>query len=190
MQLEGIINNKSPGFCNRGNCEIDPNLHISYKKIDDDLDGLSKQEVLDILVKNFPREIFKDVSADYVYKALLEREQIATTAVAENVSIPHAALEINHFYCPITVLSSGVDFQSLDKGTTDLFLPLLYPKDSPEKVKWHYLMLLSGYMRNAPLTHKLRQSQTLDCAFRVLSRQEISVEPLDNTFFLYRLPNL
>lgn len=75
----------------------------------------------------------KDPSLDAqeLFRVLLEREKISSTAIGEGVAIPHAKLAGVRQLCAIFARSTqGVDFDSLDDGLTHLFFVLIAPENS------------------------------------------------------------
>ncbi|KAA0258197.1 PTS sugar transporter subunit IIA [Deferribacter autotrophicus] len=92
------------------------------------LDGkYSKDELLKIFAKKF-KEVGLIENEDVVYLALLEREKLSSTAVGEEVAIPHAKItEIDRIKILIAISKEGQDFDAIDKLPVKLFFIVIAP---------------------------------------------------------------
>src|SRR5579871_4014405 len=64
-------------------------------------------------------------------KVLVEREQLASTAIGEGVAIPHGKLaSVGEIVACLGRAPSGVDFDSMDGQPTYLFFVLVAPESS------------------------------------------------------------
>jgi PTS system nitrogen regulatory IIA component len=64
-------------------------------------------------------------------KVLIEREQLASTAIGEGVAIPHGKLgTVGEIVACLGRAPSGVDFDSMDGQPTFLFFVLVAPESS------------------------------------------------------------
>jgi PTS system nitrogen regulatory IIA component len=64
-------------------------------------------------------------------KVLIEREQLASTAIGEGVAIPHGKLgTVGEIVACLGRAPSGVDFDSMDGQPTYLFFVLVAPESS------------------------------------------------------------
>lgn len=106
-------------------CEVD----FSAKDKDDALHNLSK------LLKR-SRE-FRNIEEEDIYKALKAREEMGSTGFSRGIAIPHCQLDgIDHFVIGIAVCRKGVNFNSLDKKKTRIFVTIIGPKgDRSEHLK-------------------------------------------------------
>ncbi len=73
----------------------------------------------------------RSVNAEKLLAALLERENISSTAIGEGVAIPHGKISGIPKVSGILARSAqGIDFDSLDGGPTYLFFLLVAPENS------------------------------------------------------------
>ena len=116
-------------------------------------------ELVDIVAN--PSRI-KDGKA--LFKAILEREKLGSTAIGNGVAIPHA--EIKGVKRPLLILgrsAEGVDFDSLDGEKTYLFFMLISPQ---EEVGLHLKIL-------AKISHLVRDKFNVERLKKVKDKQEI-----------------
>jgi len=76
-------------------------------------------------------EICPSLSSDTIESALLERENLDSTAIEKGVAIPHA--KISGIEKPLVAIGKsrqGIDFHAHDKNLTHLFFVLLAPLGS------------------------------------------------------------
>jgi nitrogen PTS system EIIA component len=67
----------------------------------------------------------------HLTKVLVDREQLASTAIGEGVAIPHGKLAtVNKIVACLGRAPAGVDFDSIDKHLTFLFFVLVAPENS------------------------------------------------------------
>lgn len=71
------------------------------------------------------------VDAEALFKILMERERLASTAIGDGVAIPHGKLDaIGKLIACIGRAETGVDFDSMDGRPTHLFFVLVAPENS------------------------------------------------------------
>ena len=75
-----------------------------------------------------------ELDGEAVYKALLGREKLGTTAMGEGVAIPHCRIAgcTDAAGCLIT-LSNGIDFSAPDRVPVDLAFVLLVPVEATQE---------------------------------------------------------
>lgn len=72
--------------------------------------------------------------SEKVEKALMDREKLGSTAIGNNVAIPHAKCEgIDNLTALFAKSRNGVEFDSLDQKQVHYIFLLLAPKGEPEK---------------------------------------------------------
>ena len=95
-----------------------------------DLTGTSKLEVLQELAGCLAARN-SSISKQRLVDVLLEREKLGSTAIGEGIAIPHGKLpKLSGVVAAFGRSRSGVDFQSLDGGLTQLFFLLVAPEDA------------------------------------------------------------
>ncbi len=89
-------------------------------------------------------EAFCDVSGlsrEAVYRGLLDREKLGSTALGDGVAIPHCRIdECNAPLGCLITLSNPIDFSSSDGQGVDIILVLLVPSQAAKE----HLDLLAG----------------------------------------------
>ena len=95
-----------------------------------DLKGTSKLEVLQELAGALA-EHNPVIQKQRLVDVLLDREKLGSTAIGEGIAIPHGKLpKLSGVVAAFGRSRSGVDFQSLDGGVTQLFFLLVAPEDA------------------------------------------------------------
>lgn len=95
-----------------------------------ELSGKTKPAVLRELAQHVARHV-PGVGEDTLYKVLWDREQLASTAIGEDVAIPHGKLEsLTKLLACMGRSTAGVPFDSVDGRPTYLFFMLLAPGNS------------------------------------------------------------
>ena len=91
-------------------------------------------------------EIAKLASSDEsaqrtIFQKLKDREALGSTGFGGGIAIPHCALEnIDEFIVGIITVPNGLDFDSLDKEPTKVFVFII----APEKKRNHHIRFLSA----------------------------------------------
>lgn len=85
--------------------------------------------VLSALVKKaVEQSALEPVHMDDAIRAVLKREQSASTAMPDGIALPHGRIEgIGDLVCMIGIHPRGVDFGSPDGQPTHIFVELLVP---------------------------------------------------------------
>jgi PTS system nitrogen regulatory IIA component len=95
-----------------------------------ELAARKKPEVIAELAQHMARQQ-PEISAQALIKVLLEREQLASTAIGEDVAIPHGKLDaVGRLTACVGRSTAGVDFDSLDGRPTHIFFVLVAPENS------------------------------------------------------------
>ena len=100
-----------------------------------------------------------NLSSETIYRALLAREKLGSTAIGEGIAIPHC--RINDCAVPagcLVTLQEPIDFGSADGQDVDIIFVLLVPEEATEA----HLKLLAALARsfsNAEVRDRVRQTQ-------------------------------
>ncbi|MFC1546286.1 cation:proton antiporter [bacterium] len=99
-----------------------------------DLKGTNKEEIIKELVENLvtagqlPQSKREQVLAD-----LFEREKSMSTGLQNGIAFPHAkTMAVDHIIAAVGIKKEGIDFDSLDKKPSNIFIITLAPKESPK----------------------------------------------------------
>lgn len=70
--------------------------------------------------------------SDRMYRRLVEREELGSTAIGSGVAIPHCKMEkLSRVVVAIGLSREGVEFESEDGKPVQLFFLVVSPTDSP-----------------------------------------------------------
>jgi len=111
-----------------------------------------------------------NLSSETIYRALLEREKLGSTAIGEGIAIPHC--RINDCAVPagcLVTLQEPIDFGSADGQDVDIIFVLLVPEEATEA----HLKLLAALARsfsNAEVRDRVRQTQDPEALKQLLLR--------------------
>jgi Kef-type K+ transport system membrane component KefB/mannitol/fructose-specific phosphotransferase system IIA component (Ntr-type) len=105
--------------------------YITVDLIDNDLQGSSKEEVIDELLDRLDQAgLLRDRPA--ARQAVLTRESNMSTGLAHGVAIPHGRTDtVDHLICSMGVHRRGVDFGALDDQPSHIFFLTLSPTNKP-----------------------------------------------------------
>src|SRR5260370_35667497 len=88
---------------------------------------------------------FKGADPEDIVRAILKREQIASTGIGRGVAIPHAKHNsADRLIGTVALSSQGVKFASLDGEPVHIFFLLISPQDVPG----HHLRPLKNISRS------------------------------------------
>jgi len=122
------------------------------------IQGSSKQEVIKVLARK-AASCLDDLSEDDIFNAILEREELGTTAIGGGVAIPHARVEgLKRISLVVAISPNGVPFDSLDGKPVYVIFMLL----APEEATPNYLRVLasiSRLLKNKDLISDLKEVQ-------------------------------
>ena len=101
-----------------------------------------------------------NLSSDNIYRALLAREKLGSTAIGEGIAIPHCRIDecAEAAGCLVT-LQEPIDFGSIDGRDVDVIFVLLVPEEATQ-AHLNLLAALARSFSNADLRSRVRQ--TLD----------------------------
>ena len=101
-----------------------------------------------------------NLSSETIYRALLAREKLGSTAIGEGIAIPHCRINecAEAARCLLT-LREPIDFGSTDGGDVDVIFVLLVPEEATQ-AHLNLLAALARTFSNADLRNRVRQ--TLD----------------------------
>lgn len=110
----------------------------------------------------------RSVDSQQLFKVLVEREKISSTAIGEGVAIPHGKLAgIERVYGVFGRSSQGVDFNALDGELSYLFFLLVAPEDAGgDHLK--ALARISRLLKEATFRAKLMEGKTREEIFRTI----------------------
>jgi len=116
---------------------------LTEERILPDLTAGSKAEALAEL-SALMEDSVPDVDGAGILEVIQEREDVSSTAIGNGVALPHGRLTgLQRVLVGFARSRQGIDFDSLDGGSTHLFFILLAPEDSAAQ----HLKALAGLSR-------------------------------------------
>ena len=99
------------------------------------------------------------LSSEAIYRALLAREKLGSTAIGEGIAIPHCRInDCSEAAGCLVTLQESIDYGSADGQDVDIIFVLLVPEEATEA----HLKLLAALARsfsNAEVRERVRQTQ-------------------------------
>jgi len=98
---------------------------------DINLKAKGKEEVLQQIAQIIKRSpLFENIKIDSIYNAFKEREDRGSTGFGRGIAIPHCQLDgLNKFVVGIAISRKGIDFDSLDRKKSKIFVFIVGPKE-------------------------------------------------------------
>ena len=117
------------------------------------------------------------VSLEDIEKALLQREELASTGLGSGVAVPHCRLKgIKNFVVGIVTTKKSIDFDAIDNAKVNVFPFVIGPDESPKE----HLKVLSGMarlLRNPDTRAHVRESKSPEELFIFLKSLLKDVSP-------------
>ena len=136
-----------------------------------ELKGDSKKEILselmNLLVESgqLPPENYRKALA-----AFLERERDMSTGMQEGIAYPHARVDcVDRMISSVGVKKDGVDFGSLDKKPSRIFIATLIPQQTTEPYL-KFTAVLSGFLINEENRDRILACQSNDELCRIFKK--------------------
>ena len=128
----------------------------------------NKKNVFSIIAEKASEK--NSLKQDILFNSIFKREKLGSTSVGNGIAIPHVLIDsFQECKCIISILSNGIDFDSLDNTNVDLIFLLLMPKSN----NIEHLQIsasISRLLRNSELTNKLRGCKNAESAIAILSK--------------------
>jgi nitrogen PTS system EIIA component len=115
---------------------------------------------------------FRDTDPEDVIRAILKREQIASTGIGRGVAIPHAKHNsVERLVGTVALSPAGVKFDSLDGEPVFIFVLLVSPQDRPGD-HLRALENISRSLRDDAFVRKLREANSREKIWEVLEQAD------------------
>lgn len=130
----------------------------------------SKDEILKEISKMVKNQC-SVVTEDQIFNALKEREELSSTGLGSSIAIPHCAFDkVDKFYVGL-IVSSGVDFDSLDGEPAKLIFFSIGPK-MQQNQHISTLTSISKISMDKALLSNLMESKDSNEVFKLLHRDD------------------
>ncbi len=132
------------------------------------LDGVSsKRELIQGLADHAAKTA--KVDARTLFDAVLERENLGTTAMGKGIALPHARVTaLKHTQGLFAKIKGGVEFDAADEKKVDLVFLLLSPEDSGAD-HLNALAEISKIMKSDTECAKIRRATNSADIYKILS---------------------
>jgi PTS system nitrogen regulatory IIA component len=125
------------------------------------------KELAERLVQQSPR-----LDREIVTRVLLEREELASTAIGEGVAIPHGKLgTLDRIVACLGRAPGGVNFDSMDGEPTHLFFVLVAPEASTG-AHLKALARISRLFKDANFRRRLLEAETAAQMYDILVEED------------------
>jgi PTS system nitrogen regulatory IIA component len=117
--------------------------------------GSSKKRVIETAA-NFLAEQNQSLNADELFRNIIEREQLGSTAIGEGMAIPHCRMKnCSRAIGALIKLDQPVDFEAIDQQPVDVLFVLLVPEEEHDQ---HLKILaeIAGLFSKAPFRDEIR----------------------------------
>lgn len=136
-----------------------------------ELQGQTKPQVIAELARQLARTQ-AGVDADALTRVLMEREELASTAIGEDIAIPHGKLDsVSRLIGCLGRSTRGIDFDSLDRRPTHLFFVLIAPESSTG-MHLKALARISRLFKDADFRARLMRAGSAGELFRALEEED------------------
>jgi len=109
-----------------------------------------------------------NLRSENIYRALLAREKLGSTAIGEGIAIPHCRInECSEAAGCLVTLQEPIDYGSADGQDVDIIFVLLVPEEATEA----HLKLLAALARsfsNTEVRDRVRQTQNPEALKQLL----------------------
>jgi len=130
-----------------------------------DLPPADKQETLRGLARMLCRN--ESLDEDSVYRAMADRERVASTGIGSGVAMPHGRMRLPRLRMALAICREGVAFDSLDGAPAHILVALLTPYEHPgDQIK--VLARVSRVLRQPSVRERLLQAASRDDALRIM----------------------
>ncbi|HPH25262.1 MAG TPA: PTS sugar transporter subunit IIA [Pseudomonadota bacterium] len=136
-----------------------------------ELTGRTKPQVIAELARHLAKTQ-PSIDAEALSRVLMEREDLASTAIGEDIAIPHGKLpSATRMLGCVARSSRGVEFNSIDGKPTHLFFVLVGP-DHATGPHLRALARISRVFKDLDFRQRLLKAPTAAEIFRVLSDED------------------
>jgi len=136
-----------------------------------ELKGGTKPDVLHEL-SDYLAGKHREIDPAALSAVLAERERLGSTAIGDGIAIPHGKLAgVNSIIGVFGRHQRGVDFDSLDGGSTHLFFLLVAPEDSAS-LHLKALARVSRLMKDPAFRERLTAAPDAAEIFRLIKEED------------------
>ena len=136
--------------------------YLTVERVNLDLQGTTKKEILNEMTELFVKTgVIPEESTEEFLEALLEREQLCSTGMQDDIAVPHAKSP--------GISKNGVDFDSMDEEPSKLIFMIAAPKGE-KKEHLDLLAEISKLSYEEDLVEKIETIQSANELFELLDQ--------------------
>jgi PTS system nitrogen regulatory IIA component len=136
-----------------------------------DLAARSKNDVLREMAYSLANAE-PSIEAERLLDVLMERESLQSTGIGEGVAIPHGKMPgLERLVASFARSREGVDFDSIDGQSTELFFLLVVPEHSAGQ-HLKALARISRFFRDGDFRSRLSGAQSLEDIFKAIDEED------------------
>lgn len=129
------------------------------------------EELADFL---YQKNMISDKSE--VVRVLLEREQLGSTGIGENVAIPHAKMKgIDEIIAVFGISKKGVEFDSLDRKPVNFIFMLIAPENAAG-THLKALARISRLLKNPEFKSCLLQATGKQAIYKIILNEDSKLQ--------------
>ncbi|RMH43278.1 MAG: PTS sugar transporter subunit IIA [Deltaproteobacteria bacterium] len=135
------------------------------------LKGRTKRDILQELAHHIASHR-PGLDEETIARVLIEREELASTAIGEGVAIPHGKLPgLDEIVACLGRVAEGVDFDSMDGQPTYLFFVLIAPVSSTG-AHLKALARVSRLFKDREFRKRLLAAADADAMYEILAEED------------------
>jgi len=120
------------------------------------------------------KKITKDNKKE-ILKAILQREEMGSTAIGNNIAFPHARINtVKNIVICVAISKDGVDFDSLDQEPVNI-IALLLSNQKEAGLHLKMLAFLARMLRDKFLVQRLKEAKTPGEVVELFSKQQQAI---------------
>jgi len=132
-----------------------------------ELTGRTKPQVIAELARHLAKTQ-PSIDAEALSRVLMEREDLASTAIGEDIAIPHGKLKsVTSPVLVFVVSQDAIQFDAIDNQAVDIFCAILIPENQCQT----HLTTLAGIARllsQKEITRKIRHAGSDQALYQLL----------------------
>jgi PTS system nitrogen regulatory IIA component len=136
-----------------------------------ELQAKAKLGVLQELASNLAKRSPK-LDVDQLTRVLVDREELASTAIGEGVAIPHGKVaQVGEIIACLGRARGGIDFGSMDGQPTYLFFVMVAPENSTG-AHLKALARISRVFKDAAFRQRLLEAPDADSMYQIIQQED------------------
>lgn len=138
----------------------------------EELDSQDKEGALKEMV-NFLKRRKKISKEKELYRKLLQREELGSTAIGEGVAIPHCKMKgVKNPIVLLAISRKSIDFQSLDGNPSNIFFLVVSSPDNPSLNLQILAAIASLVRKSESLLKKILNAKNASTILEIIREEE------------------